>query len=71
MRPEIKACRECKYFKGYDNRTHYDAWKCSHPEIVEPNVIVGGYADVEAKTARYEGNCGIEAKYWEAKRRLI
>ena len=65
MRPEIKACKECKYFKQYAQ--YGVTWKCSHPEIVEPNVIVGGYAEVEAETARHEGKCGIDAKYWEAK----
>ena len=65
MRPEIKACKECKYFKQYSD--YYVTWRCSHPEIVEPSVIEGGYVEVEAKTARHEGKCGIEAYYWEAK----
>ena len=65
MKPEIKACKECKYFKQYH---HYGAtWKCSHPEIVVPSVICGGYAEVDAYTTRHEGKCGIKAKYWEAK----
>ena len=65
MKPEIKACKQCKYFKQYDDRNYYDACKCLHPEIVVPSVIFGGYEAVEAYNARHEGKCGIEAKYWE------
>ena len=66
MKPEIKACKECKYFKQYSHYCGVD-WKCSHPEIVVPSVIVGGYEEVGAYTTRHEGECGIDAKYWEAK----
>ena len=66
MRPEIKACKECKYCKEYSG--YGGTWNCSHPEIVEPSVIVGGYAEVGAHNARHKGKCGIEAKYWEVKK---
>ena len=65
MRPEIKACRECKYFNQYSD--YSVTWRCSHPEIIEPDVIEGGYVQVQAIPARYEGKCGIAAKYWVAK----
>ena len=65
MRPEIKACRECKYFNQYSD--YSVTWRCSHPEIIEPDVIDGGYHTVQAKIARHEGKCGIAAKYWVAK----
>ena len=57
MKPEIKACKECKYYR-YE---FYDtAAQCSHPEIVA-SVICGGYEVVDAKTTRHEGKCGIDA----------
>ena len=66
MKPEIKACAECKYCKEY--KLHAIVRQCSHPEVTyRPNVIEGGYFEEEVRDARLEGKCGIEAKYWEAK----
>ena len=68
MKPEIKACKECKYYR-YE---FYDTeGKCSHPEIVVPSVICGGYEVVNAKTTRHEGKCGIDAKYWVSNKSLF
>ena len=65
MKPEIKACAECKYCKEYKL---YAIMRCSHPEVTyRPNVIVGGYFEEDLKDARLEGKCGIDAKYWVAK----
>ena len=67
MRPEIKACVECKYCKEYT--LYHKGFQCTHPEITtRPNVIWGGYFEEDVRDARVESKCGfIEAKYWEAK----
>ena len=68
MKPEIKACKECKYYR-YE---FYDtAGKCSHPEIVVPSVICGGYEVVDAKATRHEGKCGNDAKNWVSNKSLF
>ena len=64
-KPEIKACRDCKHYRF---EFHHTTGQCSHPAIVVPSVICGGYEGLEAKATRHEGKCGIEAKYWEAYR---
>ena len=66
MKPEIKACAECKYCKEY--KSYVIVRQCSHPKVTtRPNVIDGGYFEKDVKDARHGGKCGIEAKYWEAK----
>lgn len=70
MKPEIKACAECKYCKEYkiESVLYTTVRQCSHPKVTyRPNVIKGGYYEEGVRHARLEGKCGIGAKYWEAK----
>ena len=70
MKPEIKACAECKYCKEYTLfNPYHKGFQCTHPEITtRPNVIWGGYFEEDVIDARVESKCGfIEANYWVAK----
>lgn len=65
----MKYCEDCRWLKkGWFGRVSRDA-RCLHEnvmvidgtQLVSPNYAI--YAQVE----RNNGNCGLDAKFWEAR----
>jgi hypothetical protein len=75
---EIKTCRNCKYYKDYDDVFDWISsrifgyptlQKCFHPNRVKFVDYVNGTTSpyTTCSTERSYGNCGIMRNNWEAK----
>ena len=67
--PEIKACFDCKYCCSQeDAKENHGGWfVCLHPRLGKPNFLTGTLRPTLAVEHRKKGQCGFDAKYWEAK----
>lgn len=61
----MKFCKDCKYFNSWKI-------KCHHPSTTNIDPVTGfNYGGYPGINRKYDNLCGIEAKWFEAKKPLF